>query len=136
MGQRHSAHELDAWLKRHGYTSTQTPRPYATSSRTTHARKFHQEPTGREVFAAHERHHHITTAGRRALTRKQFALGPGPEERRRGIKGRLPMDTLARARNALTRASQMRERGHITARQLKEVRRAVHRAWPSIEVDD
>jgi hypothetical protein len=100
-----------------------------------HARMIHQEPTGREVFAAHERDHHITTSGRRALAREQFALPPGPEEKRRGIKGRLPIDTLKRARNALQRASQMRKRDHITAGQLAEVRRAVHRAWPSIEVE-
>lgn len=100
-----------------------------------HARIIHQEPTGRPVFAEHERDHHITTSGRRALTRSQFALGPGPEEKRRGIKGRLPIDTLKRARNALARASQMHEKRHITAGQLAAVRRAVHRAWPSIEED-
>jgi hypothetical protein len=99
-----------------------------------HARMIHQPPTGRLIFAAHERDHHITTSGRRALDREQFALPPGPEEKRRGIWGRLPIDTLPRARNALQRASQMQKRGHITAGQLAEVRRVVHRAWPSIEV--
>jgi hypothetical protein len=99
-----------------------------------HARIIHQAPTGRPVFAAHERDHHITTSGRRALDRAQFALPPGPEEKRRGIKGRLPIDTINRARNALQRASQMQKRGHITVGQLAEVRRMVHRAWPSIEV--
>ncbi len=34
-----------------------------------HARMIHQPPTGRTVFAAHERDHHITTSGRRALKR-------------------------------------------------------------------
>ena len=99
-----------------------------------HARIIHQPPTGRAVFAAHERDHHITTSGRRALDREQFALPPGPEEKRRGIGGRLPIDTIERARNALQRASQMQKRGHITAGQLTEVRRVVRRAWPSIEV--
>jgi hypothetical protein len=99
-----------------------------------HARIIHQEPTGRPVFAVHARDHHITTSGRRALEREQFALPPGPTEKRRGIKGRLPIDTLARARNALQRASQMHQRGHLTAGQLEGVRRVVHRAWPSIEV--
>lgn len=99
-----------------------------------HARIIHQPTTGRAVFAAHERDHHITTTGRRALDREQFALPPGPDEKRRGIKGRLPIDTIERARNALQRAPQMQQRGHITAGQLAEVRRVVHRAWPSIEV--
>lgn len=99
------------------------------------AREIRQEPTGRPVFAAHERDHHITTAGRRALKRSQFALPPGPEEKRRGIKGRLPIDDIERARSALARASMMHHRGTITARQLAQARRAVHRAWPSIEIE-
>ena len=114
--------DLDAWLDRHGYQHARKQSP----------RVIHQEPTGLAVFAAHERDHHITTSGRRALGREKFALPPGPEEKRRGILGRLPIDTLRRARNALARASQMRERGHITAGQLAEVRRAVRRAWPTI----
>jgi hypothetical protein len=114
---------LDNWLNDHGY------RYYPESP---HARIIHQPPTGRAIFAAHERNHHITTSGRRALDRTQFALPPGPEEKRRGIKGRLPIDTIERARNALQRASQMQKHEHITAGQLAEVRRAVHHAWPSI----
>jgi sulfite reductase alpha subunit-like flavoprotein len=114
--------DLDAWLDRNGYRSS--PR---------HARKIHQPPTGREVFAAHERDHHITTSGRRALTAAQFALPPGPEEKRRGIKGRLPIDTLKRARNALSRAAQMKKHGHLSAGQLAAAQRKVHAAWPSIE---
>lgn len=98
-----------------------------------HARIIHQAPTGRPVFAAHERDHHITTAGRRALTPRQFALPAGPEEKRSGIKGRLPIDTVARARNALARAAQMKKSGHLSAGQLATVRRKVHVAWPSIE---
>lgn len=98
-----------------------------------HARIIHQDPTGRPVFAEHERDHHITTSGRRALTPSQFALPPGPEEKRRGIKGRLPIDTLARARNALARAAQMKKSGHLSAGQLATVRRKVHTAWPSID---
>jgi len=100
-----------------------------------HARVIHQEPTGRAVFAAHERDHHITTSGRRALKRSQFALPPGPEEKRRGIKGRLPIDSYGRARSALARASMMHHQGHITAKQLTAARRAVHRAWPSIGIN-
>jgi hypothetical protein len=99
-----------------------------------HARIIHQEPTGRPVFAEHERDHHITTSGRRALKATQFALPPGPGEKRRGIKGRLPIDTIERARNALTRASQMQKRGDITARQLTAIRHRVNRAFPAIHV--
>lgn len=122
MARRNVHRELSDWLDQHGYTRT------AQHAR----RKIHQEPTGRPVFAEHERDHHITTAGRRALSREQFALPPGPSEKRRGIKGRLPIDTLKRARSALARASMMHHKGHITARDLDEARRAVHRAWPSI----
>ena len=103
--------------------------------RKAHARMIHQEPTGRAVFAAHERNHHITTSGRRALKRSQFALPPGPEEKRRGIKGRLPIDSYGRARSALARASMMHHQGHITAKQLMAARRTVHKVWPSIGID-
>lgn len=116
--------ELTTWLNGHGY--------HHASAKRHVGRKIHQEPTSRPVFAEHERSHHITTSGRRALDRGQFALPPGPNETRRGVKGRLPIDTLKRARSALTRASMMRHRGHISARQLEEARHAVHRAWPSI----
>ena len=98
-----------------------------------HARIIHQAPTGRPVFAEHERDGHITTAGRRALKPIKFALPPGPKEKRRGIKGRLPIDTLARARNALARAAQMKNNGQLSAAQLAAVRRKVHATWPSID---
>lgn len=138
---RHSANrELNAWLDHHGYRHSharvqETPHPYVVSPRMAHARVIHQEPTGRPVFASHERDHHITTAGRRALKRRQFALPPGPEEKRRGIKGRLPIDDIERARAALARASMMHHQGTITARELAQARQAVHRAWPSIHID-
>lgn len=133
-------HDLNDWLDRHGYRHSharlqETPHPYVVSPRMAHARVIHQEPTGRPVFAAHERDHHITTTGRRALERSQFALPPGAEEKRRGIKGRLPIDDIERARAALARASMMHHRGDITAQQLKQARRAVHRAWPSIKIE-
>lgn len=127
MARRAVHRELNDWLDRHGYLR----RPASARG---HARKIHQEPTGRVVFAAHERDHHITTAGRRALARDQFALPPGPAEKRRGIKGRLPIDTFERAHAALTRASMMHHKGHITARDLAGARRAVHHAWPSIAI--
>jgi hypothetical protein len=115
-----SQRDLDAWLDLHGYTGKAG------------ARKIHQAPTGREVFAAHERDHHITTSGRRALTRAQFALPPSAEQKRRGIKGRLPIDTIKRARSALSRASMEHNAGTISAHDLAEARAAIHRAWPSI----
>jgi hypothetical protein len=121
MAKRGAHHELNDWLDHNGYHHT-------------HARKIHQGPTGRLVFAAHERDHHITTSGRRALGRALFALPPGPAEKHRGINGRLPIDTLARARSALARASMMHHQGHISAGQLAEARRAIHKAWPSIKV--
>ncbi len=134
---RRSAHrDLNEWLDRNGYHHAHarkkiTPHPYATSLRS-HARMV-ESPTGREVYGTKERDHHITTHGRQSLSADQFALPPGPEEKRRGIKGRLPIDTLKRGRNALSRAAQMKKRGHITAAQLQAVKRKVHAAWPSIE---
>lgn len=107
---------------------------YSEITGSAHARMIHQAPTGRAVFPEHERDGHITTSGRRALQRNQFALPPGQDEKRRGIKGRLPIDTIERARNALTRASQMHKRGDITARQLTTIRHKVNRAFPSIHV--
>ena len=122
--------DVDEWLDRHGYGHVR-----AKKSSTAPARMIHQEPTGREVFAAHERDHHITTAGRRALRANQFALPPGPEEKRRGIKGRFPIDEIGRARNALARAAQMKKRDQLSAAQLATVRRKVRAAWPSIDIE-
>lgn len=127
MAQRSVHRELSDFLDRHGYHHSHAPKRAH--------KKIHQAPTGRPVFAEHERDRHITTAGRRALSRAQFALPPGPEQKRRGIQGRLPIDTLKRARSALARASMMHNDRHISARELAEARRAVHRAWPSIEIE-
>lgn len=136
---RHGAdRELNDWLDRHGYNArkkkAKTLHPYAMSTRTAHARMIESPMTGRPVFAAHERDGHITTRGRRVLKRGQFALPPRPEEKRRGIKGRLPIDTIERARNALARAAQMKKRGDITARQLTAIQHRVNRAFPEIHV--
>lgn len=154
MTHRSAHHELNDWLDQNGYHHSharrqETPHPYVISPRMAHAhinqehpyvisprmphaRVIHQGPTGRPVFAALERDRHITTAGRRTLKRGQFALPPGPEEKRRGIRGRLPIDNIARARSALARASMMAHQGHLSAKQLAGARRAVQRAWPSI----
>lgn len=145
MSHRSPQRDLNDWLSRHGYyhahsRKTGTVPPYAhktvAASASNHGpRMVHQSPTGRAVFAAHEREHHITTSGRRTLERWQFALPPRSEEKRRGIKGRVPIDTAARARNALQRASQMQKRGHLSTRELAAVRRAVRHAWPEIAVE-
>jgi len=96
-----------------------------------HARMV-ESPTGREIYGTKERNHHITTHGRQMLSADQFALPPGPEEKRRGIKGRLPIDTVKRGRNALSRAAQMKKHGHINASEFATVKRKVHARWPSI----
>jgi hypothetical protein len=137
-GEKHAVHveqRIDGrWTIVHDYG-----RPDRSADRSAadwaNARKK-KSATGREIFAAKERDHHITTAGRLALRADQFALPPGPEEKRRGIKGRLPIDTLKRGRNALTRAAQMRKRGHISSAELATARSRVHAAWPSIEVSE
>ena len=139
MAQHRTQQELNDWLARHGYHHAHAAKkgpahPYVPSFRS-HARMIESPVTGRPVFAAHARNHHITTRGRRALERAQFALPPGPEEKRRGIKGQLPIDTIKRARAALARASMMFNDGTINAHELEAARRAVHHAWPSIEVE-
>jgi hypothetical protein len=71
----------------------------------------------------------ITTKGRRALSAADFALPPGPEERRRGIKGRYPIDTEERARNALARGRQFASRA-----ELAQIVRKVKARYPNIEI--
>jgi hypothetical protein len=60
----------------------------------------------------------LSTARRKKLPKKSFAI-PG--------KRKYPIDTKARARNALARVAQ-----HGTPAQKKRVRAAVHRKYPSI----
>lgn len=97
------------------------------------ARVVRQPPTYRPVYAAHERDHHITTSGRRALPASLFALPPGPAEVRRGIAGRVPFDTIKRARSGLSRLGMMRHRGEIDARALRRARGRILAHWPSID---
>lgn len=97
-----------------------------------HDRVVHQAPTYRQAYAAHERDHHITTSGRRSLPTRLFALPPGPSEVRRGISGRVPFDTIGRARSGLARLGMMRHRGTISARDLERARRRILAHWPSI----
>jgi hypothetical protein len=116
-------HEVDAFLAHHGY---------AHHGRRLH-RKIHEAPTGRLVYAEHERHHHITTSGRRALPASLFALPPTDKEIRRGIAGRVPFDTKRRAKSALARLSMMLHKRHITAAQRDAGRRKILAYWPSID---
>ena len=73
----------------------------------------------------------ITTKGRRELKASQFALSPGEEEKSRGIKGRFPIDTSARARNALARAQQ--EAVGLSAAEKAEIKRKVCAKYPFIK---
>lgn len=66
----------------------------------------------------------ITTYGRRHLKSSQFALH---DSNRPGVKGRYPIDTIERARNALARVSQ-----YGNARQKARVRAAVCRKYPKL----
>jgi len=71
----------------------------------------------------------LTTYGRRGLAASDYALPPDAEARRRGFKGRYPIDTIERARNALARVSQFG-----TAAEKAAVKRAVRRKYPDIEI--
>lgn len=97
-------------------------------------RKVREAPTGRKVYASHKRDGRLTTSGRRALPRTDFALPPGPEEQRRGIKGRLPIEDEPHARAALSRASEMHHRGELTKKQLRAVQRKIEKRYPGIDV--
>ena len=73
----------------------------------------------------------ITTIGRRRLNRNQFALPPGPEEKRRGIKGRYPINERDRAQAALgysTRFATPQERGKVIE--------AIHERYPDMEIKE
>lgn len=79
----------------------------------------------------------LTQSRRKRLPRSKFALPP----RRRGkrktastVRGRFPIDTRARARNALARAAQGVKRGTLSSREAATVRRKVKRRYPSISV--
>ncbi len=72
---------------------------------------------------------HITTFGRKHLNKHEFALPPNPEEKERGEKGSYPIDTIARARNALARVAQFG-----TPAEQEEVRAKVHKKYPQINL--
>lgn len=78
----------------------------------------------------------LTTEGRRRLPASDFALPPDVMDRRRGFKGKYPIDTEARARNALARGSQMYDRRLLTRGELATIIRKVQRRYPGIEISD
>jgi hypothetical protein len=85
--------------------------------------------TGRTIGGAKESDGKITTKGRLALSASDFALPPGEEEKRRGIKGRYPINDEAHARNALAR---VRQNG--TRAEQATVVRKVQAKYPNIEI--
>ncbi len=76
---------------------------------------------------AHEKDGHITEAGRQALPKSDFAVPAGETEKDRHIKGRYPIDTIARARNALARVSQFG-----SPEEKSEVEKHVHEKYPDM----
>jgi hypothetical protein len=68
----------------------------------------------------------ISAARRRGLSRGQYVYGPKSAVGGRGKKA-YPIDTKARARNALARAAQSKTGGSYA-----KVERAVNRKFPSI----
>lgn len=81
-------------------------------------------PTRELRVQAKEKAGKLTTKGRRALSKKQFAL---PDGERPGQKGRYPIDTIERARNAISRVSRFG-----TPEEQRKVRAAVARKYPGI----
>jgi len=84
--------------------------------------------TGRTMQAAKEKDGKLTTAGRVALPKKEFALPPGKEQQASGEKGRYPIPDKAHARAALSRVS-----AHGTPEEKRKVEAAVKRKFPGIK---
>lgn len=91
------------------------------------AAKTTNKATGRSIQAAKEKEGKLTTAGRVALPKKEFALPPSPKAKASGEKGSYPIPDKAHARNALARVAQ-----HGSAEQQAEVRRKVHEKYPEM----
>lgn len=71
----------------------------------------------------------LTAKQRQSMPRSEFAL-PGHGEGPKGAgAGSYPIDTLARARNALARGAQ-----HASPSELATIKRKVHAKYPSIDV--
>ena len=79
----------------------------------------------------------LSHSHRKRLPRKAFALPPkrsGKNKTPSTVAGRFPIDTKARARNALARAAQGVKAGTLSRSQAATVRRKVKRRYPSIKV--
>lgn len=71
----------------------------------------------------------LTARERKSLPSKDFAL-PGKGEGSQGKgAGSYPIDTEARARNALARGAQ-----HASSTELAEIKRKVHAKYPDIKI--
>lgn len=62
------------------------------------------------------------------MKKSAFAL---PSRRNKG-KGGYPINDPAHARNALARASQQEHKGNLSANEAAEIRKKVHKRYPSI----
>jgi hypothetical protein len=92
------------------------------------AAKKKNPATGRTIGAAKEKQGKLTTAGRTALARSQYALPPDADTPP-GQKGRYPIDTPERARSALARVE-----ANGTPAEKKKVLAAVHRRYPQMQM--
>lgn len=88
--------------------------------------------TGRQIGTKTEKEGKLTTAGRLAMNRTDFALAPGQAEKASGQKGRFPIHDAAHARNAVARAAQGVKAGTLTTSEAATVKKAVARKYPAI----
>ena len=86
-------------------------------------------PTTELRVQVREKAGRITTAGRRALPASEFGL---PDGRRPGTAGDYPIDTVARARNALARSAQAVKHGRMSGATRRGIHRRVCAKYPSI----
>ena len=84
--------------------------------------------TGKSIGTAKEKGGKLTTAGRIALPKKEFALPPSEKAKASGEKGSYPIPDKAHAKNALSRVSQFG-----TSEEKAKVRAAVKRKYPDIK---
>lgn len=78
----------------------------------------------------------LTTAVRKSLSKKSFALPPktsGKNKTASTMKGRFPIPDANHARNALARASQGVKKGTLSTSQAATVRAKVRAKFPKIK---
>ena len=88
-------------------------------------------PTRKLRVQAREKRGKITTKGRRVLPAAEFGL---PDGRRPGTAGDYPIDTKARARNALARSAQAVKHGRMSPATRAKIVRRVHAKYPRIKI--